>query len=58
MKTTITISKLESQWASFGGSRLVVSGDGFEFRVADNAQTRKTYVIGRIVDIEIKPRKP
>lgn len=57
MKTSITISKVESKYGSFGSSYLLVAGDGVEFRVVDTDKARRTYVVGRIVDVAITPRK-
>ena len=58
MKTTITIRKVEAKYGSFGKDYLLVGdGDGNEFRVADTAQNRRAYVLGRLVDVSIEPRK-
>lgn len=57
MKTSITITKVESKYGPFGSSHLLVAGDDVVFRVKDTEQTRRTYVVGRVVDIDISPRK-
>lgn len=56
MKTTITITKVEAQWAWSGGY-LVVSGDDVEFRVPDTERNRAAYAIGRVVDVAAQPRR-
>lgn len=58
MKVAITITAVKTEHGMWGTGRLVITGDGVEFRVIDNEQSRKAYAIGRVVDVEIKPRKP
>ena len=57
MRIDIMISRVESRFGAFGSSYLKVYGDGVKFRVPDTAKNRAAYRIGRVVDIDISPRK-
>lgn len=61
MKINATVTKVEVitpslAWLSTG--QLEVScGDQVRFRVDDNATMRKTYLVGREIDLAVTPRK-